>query len=303
VKVLYSCCVWWYHYVSGAVQALNDSASSKGRTFRGGDLTNDNRWDSKEALDLFADDPHLYLAKHDFAPTGPGQLALKRGDKIQVKSYNDVGDWCEGETDSGAIGWIPTSYVAKLDSLEKHSWYHGSVSRTEAEYRLSSGINGSFLVRESESKPGQYSISLRYDGRVYHYRISSGDDGDYFITPDAKFTMLSTLVHHHSNHSDGLITTLHYPAVNPTKPPVYSLSHEVDKWEVERSDLEMGAKLGAGQYGEVYKAIFKLMGKTVAVKTFKVCFSNKEYWCKKIRTHIKTVKKKNQYDFILKNFL
>ena len=50
--------------------------------------------------------------------------------------------------------------------------YHGPVSRNYAECLLSSGINGSFLVRESESSPGQMSISLRFDGRVYHYRIN-----------------------------------------------------------------------------------------------------------------------------------
>jgi len=64
-----------------------------------------------------------------------------------------------------------------VNSLEKHSWYHGPISRNAAEYLLSSGINGSFLVRESESSPGQRSISLRYEGRVYHYRINEDNDG------------------------------------------------------------------------------------------------------------------------------
>ncbi len=50
--------------------------------------------------------------------------------------------------------------------------YHGKVSRSEAEYLLSSGINGSFLVRESETSAGCFSITLRFEGRVYHYRIN-----------------------------------------------------------------------------------------------------------------------------------
>lgn len=56
--------------------------------------------------------------------------------------------------------------------------YHGKISRSEAELLLSSGINSSFLVRESESGgPGQLSISLRFEGRVYHYRISEDTSG------------------------------------------------------------------------------------------------------------------------------
>ena len=67
--------------------------------------------------------------------------------------------------------------MAPVNSLDKFSWYHGQVSRSAAEYLLSSGINGSFLVRESESSPGQRSVSLRYEGRVYHYRINEDTAG------------------------------------------------------------------------------------------------------------------------------
>jgi len=52
---------------------------------------------------------------------------------------------------------------------------------------------------------------------------------------------------------------------------VCTLPLDIRKWEVGRNDLEMGVKLATGQYGEVYKAIFKPMGITVAVKIFKVC--------------------------------
>lgn len=94
-------------------------------------------------------------------------------------SYNRTGEWCEAQSGWGAgvqVGWVPSNYVTPANSLEKHSWYHGPISRNAAEYLLSSGINGSFLVRESESSPGQRSISLRYEGRVYHYRISEDAD-------------------------------------------------------------------------------------------------------------------------------
>lgn len=98
------------------------------------------------------------------------------GEKLRVLGYNHNGEWCEAQTKNGQ-GWVPSNYITPVNSPEKHSWYHGPVSRNAAEYLLSSGINGSFLVRESESSPGQRSISLRYEGRVYHYRINTASDG------------------------------------------------------------------------------------------------------------------------------
>ena len=122
------------------------------------------------------------------------------------------------------FSWVPSNYVTPVNSLEKHSWYHGPISRNAAEYLLSSGINGSFLVRESESSPGQRSISLRYEGRVYHYRIQQGDDSAYFVTAESRFRTLAELVHHHSIHADGLITQLLYPAPKRDKPALFALS-------------------------------------------------------------------------------
>ena len=104
------------------------------------------------------------------------------------------------------------------------SYPTGPISRNAAEYLLSSGINGSFLVRESESSPGQRSISLRYEGRVYHYRIQQGDDAAFFVTAESRFRTLAELVHHHSMHADGLITQLLYPAPKKHKPALFALS-------------------------------------------------------------------------------
>ena len=99
--------------------------------------------------------------------------------QVRILSYNKSGEWCEAHSVLGNVGWVPSNYVTPVNSLEKHSWYHGPISRNAAEYLLSSGINGSFLVRESESSPGQRSISLRYEGRVYHYRIQLGQEDNY----------------------------------------------------------------------------------------------------------------------------
>lgn len=56
--------------------------------------------------------------------------------------------------------------LSSYSCCEKYPWYHGSISLNASVRLLSSGINGSFRVRDSESSPGQRSISLRYEGRV-----------------------------------------------------------------------------------------------------------------------------------------
>lgn len=45
---------------------------------------------------------------------------------------------------------------------------------------------------------------------------------------------------------------------------------EPDEWEVNRTDIVMRHKLGGGQYGDVYEAVWKRYNMTVAVKTLKV---------------------------------
>ncbi|XP_015586184.1 tyrosine-protein kinase Abl isoform X2 [Cephus cinctus] len=229
-----------------------------------------NRWTSKEnLLAQEEDDPQLFVALYDFQAGGENQLSLKKGEQVRILSYNKSGEWCEAHSSTGQVGWVPSNYVTPVNSLEKHSWYHGRISRNAAEYLLSSGINGSFLVRESESSPGQRSISLRYEGRVYHYRINEDSDGKMYVTTESKFNTLAELVHHHSMLADGLITQLLYPAPKHNKPTVFPLSPEPDEWEINRTDIVMRHKLGGGQYGDVYEAVWKRYNMTVAVKTLK----------------------------------
>lgn len=231
----------------------------------------DTKWMSKENLlaNQGEDDPNLFVALYDFQSGGENQLSIVKGEQVTILGYNKGGEWCEVKNKAGDLGWVPSNYIAPVNSLDKFSWYHGQISRNASEYLLSSGINGSFLVRESESSPGQRSISVRFEGRVYHYRISEDSDGKVYVTAEHRFNTLAELVHHHSIHSDGLVTTLLYPAPKRQKPTVFGLSPEPDRWEIERTEIAMKHRLGGGQYGDVYEAIWKRYNKTVAVKTLK----------------------------------
>ncbi|CAD5229409.1 unnamed protein product [Bursaphelenchus okinawaensis] len=237
--------------------------------------------DELDAETSSAYNENLFVALYDFHAAGEDQLSLKRGDHVRVLAYIKTKEWCEAQFVGGKhrnqmagapmVGWVPSLYISPINTLDKHSWYHGKVSRNEAEFLLSSGINGSFLVRESETSLGQYSISVRHEGRVYHYRINVDCNEKLYITQDSKFKSLSELVHHHSNSSSGLICNLMYPAPKKNKGPAsFSLSPTAaDQWEIDRTEIVMRNKLGGGQYGDVYEGYWKKYDRTVAVKTLK----------------------------------
>ena len=42
--------------------------------------------------------------------------------------------------------------------------------------------SGSFLVRESKSSPGSYSLSIRDAQKVNHHKVHKLDGGGYYIT-------------------------------------------------------------------------------------------------------------------------
>nr|4U1P_A Chain A, Tyrosine-protein kinase Fyn [Homo sapiens] len=97
-------------------------------------------------------------------------------------------------------------------------WYFGKLGRKDAERQLLSFGNprGTFLIRESETTKGAYSLSIRdWDDmkgdHVKHYKIRKLDNGGYYITTRAQFETLQQLVQHYSERAAGLCCRLVVP--------------------------------------------------------------------------------------------
>lgn len=184
----------------------------------------------------------------------------------------EEGDWWFAQhKDTGQKGFIPSNYVAESQSLEAEEWFFGRMKRLEAERTLMQPFNGygSFLIRASETTVGDFSMSVRDTERVRHYRIRRLEDGSFFVTRRITFRSIPELVEHYKVQADGLCTTLHNPCLLAEKPLTSGLSRSVnDEWEIDRKTLRMVKKLGAGQFGEVWKGEWN--GKIpVAIKTLK----------------------------------
>ena len=72
-------------------------------------------------------------------------------------------------------------------------WFHGKISRDQAEGLLQPRDDGLFLVRESTNFPGDYTLCVCYQGKVEHYRVIYKDN-KLTIDEEEFFSNLAELV-------------------------------------------------------------------------------------------------------------
>jgi hypothetical protein len=59
-----------------------------------------------------------------------------------------------------------------------YNWLYCPLSREAAEDMLMSrGVVGSFLMRESESTSGDFSLSVRNEDKIRHFKITQAEGG------------------------------------------------------------------------------------------------------------------------------
>jgi len=217
------------------------------------------------------DEAQLFIALYDYQARTEDDLSFKKGDRLLIINNTD-GDWWQAQlVTTGAKGYIPSNYVAQLQSIEAEDWYHGMIKRNEAEkILLSGGEHGSFLIRESESRQGDYSLSVREGDNVKHYRIRKLDNGaGYYITRRKTFNNLHELVEHYKIDADGLCVALRNPCRSTELPTTADLSHNTrDQWEIPRSSIRMDRRLGSGNFGDVWAGMWN-NSTPVAVKTLR----------------------------------
>ncbi|XP_011369407.1 src-like-adapter [Pteropus vampyrus] len=94
------------------------------------------------------------------------------------------------------------------------SWLFEGLGRDKAEelLQLPDTKIGSFMIRESETKTGLYSLSVRHR-QVKHYRIFRLPNNWYYISPRLTFQCLEDLVNHYSEVADGLCCVLTTPCL------------------------------------------------------------------------------------------
>ncbi|KAG1934232.1 GRB2-related adapter protein 2b [Pimephales promelas] len=131
--------------------------------------------------------------KYDFSATAEDELSFRKGDIIKILGTND--DWFRAEI-HGMEGFVPRNYI----NIHFPSWYQENTSRQSAQDQLMPRPIGSFLIRGSQSSPGEFSISVRHENDVQHFKVMRDKQGRYYLWTDT-FSSLNTLVEFYTHTS------------------------------------------------------------------------------------------------------
>ncbi|XP_008309160.1 SH2 domain-containing adapter protein F isoform X4 [Cynoglossus semilaevis] len=84
--------------------------------------------------------------------------------------------------------------------LENQFWYHGAISRTDAESLLRLCKEASYLVRNSETSKNDYSLSLKSSQGFMHMKLSRTKDNKYILGQNScPFDSVPEIVHFYSS--------------------------------------------------------------------------------------------------------
>jgi NCK adaptor protein len=169
------------------------------------------------------------IALYSFNSGNREELTFQKGDLMDIVDQPaDDPDWWEARKANGSTGLIPRNYVEIVHDAEPvfgaeggasgqqkspqamHShaahppppfahelWYHGKVARREAESLLNlRAAHGQFIVRSSETKPGDFSISMKAPDRIKHFNVKNLPDGRLGIG-QRKFDSMDELIQHY----------------------------------------------------------------------------------------------------------
>ncbi|XP_057705345.1 SH2 domain-containing adapter protein F-like isoform X3 [Corythoichthys intestinalis] len=85
-------------------------------------------------------------------------------------------------------------------ALESQFWYHGAISRTDAECLLRLCKEASYLVRNSETSKNDYSLSLKSSQGFMHMKLSRTKENKYVLGQNScPFDSVPDIIHFYSS--------------------------------------------------------------------------------------------------------
>ena len=149
-----------------------------------------------EIIDQPASDPDWYKARNT-----DGQIGLVPNNYlIELSQYLTQDRSGQGSNGNAGVvsssGGVAANNSEMLEDIKRQPWYFGVISRADCDTLLTEkGMDGDFVIRESETNVGDYSVSLKATGRNKHFRVHM--EGNLFCIGQRKFSGMQQLVEHY----------------------------------------------------------------------------------------------------------
>ncbi|XP_060800570.1 cytoplasmic protein NCK1 [Amyelois transitella] len=158
----------------------------------------------------------IVVALYSFTSNNEQELSFEKGDRLEIieRPPSDP-EWFRARDCRGHTGLVPRNYLQELADylqqpyseasspggrpsapLSSRAWYFGAVARATCDALLNQhGHDGDFLIRDSETNVGDFSVSLKAPGRNKHFRVHV--EGSLYCIGQRKFQTLDQLVQHY----------------------------------------------------------------------------------------------------------
>ncbi|KFQ58529.1 Tyrosine-protein kinase BTK, partial [Pelecanus crispus] len=198
------------------------------------------------------------VALYSYLPMNAQDLQLQKGEEYFILEESHL-PWWKARDKNGREGYIPSNYVTETsNSLEIFEWYSKNITRSQAEQLLKQeGKEGGFIVRDSTSKTGKYTVSVYAksaadpQGTIRHYVVCCTPQNQYYLAEKHLFNTIPELIMYHQHNSAGLISRLKYPVSQHQKSAPSTAGLGYGSWEIDPKDLTFLKELGTGQFGVV----------------------------------------------------
>ena len=145
------------------------------------------------------------------------------------------------------FGNLKSTHFFKFFFLFFLSWYHGSLTREQAEFLLKDALEGSYIMRESTHYPGDYTLCLKSEVKVENYHIKQSNNR-FTIDEENMFNNLIELVDFYTKFDD-LACKLKCPVIYKIKEESSDYQTLLDNLWIDNKDIKMGREIGIGEFG------------------------------------------------------
>ena len=176
------------------------------------------------------------VALFDFTSPSKDELDFKKHDLLIILRANLEKNWSKALLFK-KVGLVPKVYFR----IKPIPGFMGKISRSDAEKILvKTGINNSFLIRESERCPGDYCLSVWQEGKARHAIIVQNTERLFRIDDVGRFRSLNSLVEHYKHNPIS-----HLEDMKLVHPIPESLKFSVAVTFVAREPTELTIEKGA----------------------------------------------------------